>query len=86
MEKIIGIGVDQIEIQRILNSCEQESFRKKIFSAEEQQLIAKRKGTAATNFAGKEAVAKAFGSGFAGIAPNEISILRKENGGSAFNS
>lgn len=80
MERIIGIGVDQIEVSRIVKACEKESFLQKIYSDEEHGLIAKRKSCAATNFAGKEAVAKAIGSGFAGISPKEISILRKESG------
>lgn len=80
MERIIGIGVDQVEIQRVLDACRRERFVKKIYSEKEQQLLSMRKNTAATNFAGKEAVAKAFGTGFIGISPNEISILRQENG------
>lgn len=80
MERIIGIGVDQIEIQRILDACEREGFVKRLYSEEERLLLEKRKSIAATNFAGKEAVAKALGSGFVGIAPYEITILRKESG------
>ena len=80
MERIIGIGVDQIEIQRILDACEKEGFVKSLYSEEECLLLAKRKSIAATNFAGKEAVAKALGSGFIGIAPYEIMILREESG------
>lgn len=80
MERIIGIGIDQVEIQRVMDACKRERFVKKTYSEKEQTLLSSRKGTAATNFAGKEAVAKAFGCGFRGISPNEISILRQENG------
>lgn len=80
MERIIGIGIDQIEIQRILDACARESFVKRLFSEEECELISKRKSMAATNFAGKEAVSKALGTGFIGISPSEIMILRKESG------
>lgn len=80
MERIIGIGVDQIEIQRILDACERESFVKRLYSEEECQMLAKRRSIAATNFAGKEAVAKALGTGFIGISPCEIIILRNESG------
>lgn len=80
MERIVGIGVDQIEIQRILDACAKENFIKRLFSKEEQELISKRRSMAATNFAGKEAVSKALGTGFAGILPSEIMILRKESG------
>lgn len=80
MEHIIGIGVDQIEIDRIIQACEKKGFLTRYFSKEEQDIIERRKKSAATNFAGKEAVAKALGTGFRGIAPVEIEILRKENG------
>lgn len=80
MEKIIGIGIDQIEIERVMKACEKESFLMKYFSDEEQRLIAQKKSRAATNFAGKEAVVKCFETGFSNIHPNEIEILRKESG------
>lgn len=80
MEQIIGIGVDQIEISRVQKACEKKGFVKKLFSGEEQELIATRQSCVATNFAGKEAVAKALGCGFRGIAPTEIVILRRESG------
>ncbi len=86
MEKIIGIGVDEVSRERVEKACEKESFLKKYYSAAERDLIEKRKSRAATNFAGKEAVAKAFGTGFTGtrgalgISPKEIEILRNEKG------
>lgn len=80
MEHIIGIGIDQVEIRRVIDACKRERFVKKTYSEKEQMLLSNRKSAAATNFAGKEAVAKAFGCGFRGISPNEISILRRENG------
>lgn len=80
MEHIIGIGIDQVEIRRVIDACKRERFVKKTYSEKEQMLLSNRKSAAATNFAGKEAVAKAFGCGFKGISPNEISILRRENG------
>ena len=80
MEQIIGIGMDAIEINRVVNAYQKDGFQKKYYTEEEQALISVKKSRAATNFAGKEAVAKALGTGFYGIAPNEIAILRKENG------
>lgn len=80
MEQIIGIGVDQIEKERVLKAVEKKSFLCRHYSAKEQQIIGKRRASAVTNFAGKEAVAKALGTGFSGILPAEIEILRKENG------
>ena len=80
MEKIIGIGIDEVSCERVQKACEKASFLTKYYSEEEQNLIEKRKSRAATNFAGKEAVAKAFGTGFTGISPKEIEILRDDKG------
>jgi holo-[acyl-carrier protein] synthase len=81
MEQIVGIGIDQIECERVYRACQKESFVKRIYSAEERLLLQRSKGSMATNFAGKEAVVKAFGTGFVrGIAPAEIEILRRESG------
>lgn len=80
MEKIIGIGIDEVSCERVQKACEKASFLTKYYSEEERKLIEKRKSSAATNFAGKEAVVKAFGTGFDGISPKEIEILRDEKG------
>ena len=80
MEAIVGIGIDIIEIERILEACSKVSFLNKCFTKREQEIIEKRKTRAATCFAGKEAVAKAFGTGFSGFMPVDIEILRDENG------
>lgn len=79
-EIIYGIGTDQISCARVKKACESPSFLSRYYSAEERILIEERPGRAATNFAGKEAVVKALGTGFSGILPNEVVILRKENG------
>ncbi len=80
MERIIGIGIDQIERERVLMAVQKETFLCQHYSEKERQLVKKRPGSAVTNFAGKEAVAKALGTGFSGILPVEIEILRKEGG------
>ena len=72
MSEIVGIGVDMIEISRVLAAYSKESFRKRHFTEEEQQLIAHKEARAATTFAAKEAVVKAMGTGFTGISPIEI--------------
>ena len=79
-ERIIGIGIDQVLCERVIKACEKNSFLRKYYTENEQKLIAQRKGRAATNFAGKEAVVKAFGTGFVEITPGEIEILRDEKG------
>lgn len=80
MEKIIGIGTDQVACERVIKACEKESFQKRCFTEQEIALITKKSRSAATNFAGKEAVAKAFGTGFRGMELLDIEILRNENG------
>ena len=65
--KILGIGVDIIENNRIKNSIKNSNFLKKIYSAKElrQSKLSKNKTNFfAKRFAAKEALAKAIGSGF----------------------
>ncbi len=77
---ITGIGLDLIEIDRVLKACEKEGFLRKSFTLAELKLIEIDKVKAADNFAVKEAVAKMLGTGFAGIGLIEIEVLRDENG------
>ncbi len=78
---IKGIGTDIIEIQRIMKTIEKQSFLDKIFTAQEQRLYHNvNPQTLAGNFAAKEAVAKAFGTGFRGCSPVEIEVLRDNKG------
>lgn len=80
METIFGVGIDQVEVSRVLKACEKETFLRKYYTDRERQLIQIRKTRCATNFAGKEAVVKALGTGFSHILPKEIEILRNESG------
>lgn len=80
MEKIYGVGVDEVACDRVKKACEKKSFLDKYYTEAEQELISKRYGRVATNFAGKEAVVKALRTGFSGITPKEVEILREENG------
>ena len=75
---MIKIGTDIIEISRIEKAIKSQKFLQKCFSPAEAELI-KIKGakTAAANFAGKEAVAKALGCGFKYFFPKDIEILRQ---------
>ena len=65
---VVGIGIDQIEVDRIQESIDQHGshFLSKIFTEEEQNYC---RGMAnpvphyAARFAAKEAVSKAFGTG-----------------------
>ena len=78
---ILGIGTDMIEIERIERAAAKETFLEKYFTPQERVLFAQRHGrteTIAGNFAAKEAVAKALGTGFSGFSSKEIEILRDE--------
>lgn len=78
---IKGIGTDIIEIDRIAKSAQKQSFLDRIYTKKEQSLFhGCNYQTLAGNFAAKEAVAKALGTGFKGCAPVEIEVLRNENG------
>lgn len=80
MGRIVGIGTDLVEISRVMKAYAGESFQKKNFSDRERELIQKKPTRAATAFAGKEAVVKAMGTGFQGILPSDIEILREPSG------
>lgn len=78
---IKGIGTDIIEISRIKKAAENTSFLKKIYTDTELQLFHNcNYETLAGNFAAKEAVVKALGTGFKGCSPREIEILRMKSG------
>lgn len=78
---IAGIGMDMIEINRVVKACEKEAFLRKCFTEEEQRLIQIDKKKAADNFAVKEAVSKMLGTGFYKVSPVEIECLRNDFGG-----
>ncbi|MDF2543536.1 MAG: hypothetical protein K0S47_3254 [Herbinix sp.] len=77
---ITGIGVDLIEVERVLKACEKETFLHKYFTDKEMELISMDRRKAADNFAVKEAVSKMLGTGFRSITPIEIEVLRDELG------
>ncbi|MBP3618681.1 MAG: NAD(P)H-hydrate dehydratase [Lachnospiraceae bacterium] len=77
---ITGIGTDLVEIARVQKAIGRSSFLEKVYTEKERELIGARANRAATNFAAKEAVAKALGCGFTGIAPVEIEVLRQPSG------
>ena len=65
--KILGIGVDIIQNNRIKNSIKNHKFRDRIYSKNELELSASSKnkiGYFSKRFAAKEAFAKALGTGF----------------------
>lgn len=77
---IYGVGTDLIEVERIRKACEKESFCKRVYTEQERELITGNAQKAAGNFAVKEAVVKAFGTGFGKISPVDVEVLREPSG------
>ena len=81
---IIGIGFDLCEISRIERQLQNERFLPRYFAAEEQAYINTRgpgrAASAAACFAAKEALVKALGTGFDGIALKDVAVLHQKNG------
>lgn len=77
---IIGIGVDLIEVERVIKACKKEGFLNKYFTNSEISLINHDLNKSADNFAVKEAVSKMFGTGFGEVTPIDIEVLRNEEG------
>ncbi|AOR24679.1 holo-ACP synthase [Clostridium taeniosporum] len=81
---IKGIGTDIVEIERMNKAIENNiNFISRYFTENEIQYFKSRKfkaNTIAGNFAGKEAISKALGSGFRGFGLKDIEILRDDLG------
>lgn len=77
---IIGIGTDIIEIDRIKKACDKDAFLSYTFTEKEIELIKKNPKSAAGNWCAKEALVKAFGTGFRKCKAREIEVLRNEKG------
>ena len=81
---VIGIGTDIIEVSRISKNIENETFLTKIFTKNEIAYCKNKNKYAlhlAARFAAKEAVAKAFGTGFSnGIQASDIEIYNDDTG------
>lgn len=77
---IIGVGTDLIEIERVKKACDRQGFFTRCFSINEQNLIKVDLIKAAGNWAVKESVSKAFGTGISGFDLCEIEVLRDEKG------
>ncbi|EHK2328034.1 holo-ACP synthase [Clostridium perfringens] len=81
---IIGIGVDIIEIERVRQAIQNnKNFLSKLFTEKEIDYFISRNMNSeviAGNFAAKEAVSKALGTGIRGFSFKDIEILRNELG------
>lgn len=77
---IVGIGVDLIEVERVIKACKKQGFLNRYFTVSEIALINLDINKSADNFAVKEAVSKMFGTGFGEVAPIDIEVLRNKDG------
>ena len=89
---IFGIGTDIVEIKRIEEITYLEKFAGRILSENEQHIFAsmndsKKIRYISKQFAGKEAISKALGTGInRDVSFNNIEILRDDNGMPFFNA
>lgn len=80
---IKGTGIDIIEIERINKAVKNEKFVKRVFTKKEIQYFKSINNniyTIAGNFAAKEAIVKALGTGLRGFKWIDIEISRDELG------
>ncbi|MFT4562494.1 MAG: holo-[acyl-carrier protein] synthase [Gammaproteobacteria bacterium] len=83
---IYGIGVDIVEVVRIERAYErwEQRFADKILGPTELQHFAKSRNPVrflSMRFAAKEAVSKAFGTGFKqGVSPRQIEVVHEPSG------
>jgi holo-[acyl-carrier protein] synthase len=83
---IFGIGIDVVENARVADAIQRhgDRFIQKIYQASEAEYCRTMKNPAphfAARFAAKEAVSKAFGTGFAGqFSWKDIEVRRKATG------
>ena len=82
--KIIGIGVDIVDNERIKNSIKNKNFISRIFSYKEINQSKKTKNKVSfysKRFAAKESLSKAIGTGFRkGLNFNDISVVNDRLG------
>ncbi len=77
---IAGIGTDICDIRRIEKAVKKSCFLEKVYTKKEIEQSKGRSNSLAGNFAVKEAVSKALGTGFRGFGPQQIEVLRQESG------
>ena len=77
---ITGIGVDLIEINRVVQACQKDRFKLRNFTKAEIELIDVDPRKAADNFAVKEAVSKMLGTGFRSFQLIDVEVLRNAEG------
>lgn len=77
---IYGIGCDLIQISRVQRAFSDDKRLSRCFTEKEVAFFDKSSQRIAGNFAAKEAIAKALGTGFRGFSLKDVEILRDELG------
>lgn len=78
----LTVGVDIIEVDRVASVIERwgEKFVGRVYTLAERAYCRGRVPELAVRFAGKEAIAKALGTGIRGVAWRELEILADQAG------
>ena len=81
---ITGIGVDMVQVRRMARWLQKPGLLERYFDPRELAAVLARGGGAdqslASHFAAKEALGKALGTGFAGIALKDIMVINHRSG------
>ncbi|MCR5623638.1 MAG: holo-ACP synthase [Lachnospiraceae bacterium] len=82
---LFGIGTDIIDVERLTKPFKKKGVQRLFTDKELDYIWVNGSGSsafmkAAGNYAAKEAVVKAFGTGFVGMNPCDIEVLRHESG------
>lgn len=81
---VLGVGTDIVEIRRVKKALENERFKERVYTEGERAYCESRGRQAAASYAarfsGKEAVLKAFGTGFRQGSLTDIEILPDDLG------
>lgn len=84
IEGQVGLGVDIVDVSRMRRILERTpSFASRWFSSEERKYCESKANPAmhyGARFAAKEAVAKALGTGFAGMTPRDVEVVVSDSG------
>ena len=81
---IYGVGVDMVAIARIERSIARPGFMEYTYTEEERTRFAGQPRRLAGNFAAKEALSKALGTGVRGFSLRDMAVLRDELGAPYF--
>ena len=77
---VLGVGTDIIEISRVAEAAKRKYFIQRLFTeGEREYLEGKAVESMAGYFCAKEAISKALGTGFRGIALTDIEIIKVDS-------